>query len=619
LPLKYSFLTLTRNSPHPLIIFITFDKLQFLAHMNNIDKLIDQAFSTLKSTCGGVRNNYFGLVYLENEFGLLREKAIHQVAFGGNDYGVDGFHFDIEKKNLYIFQFDLSDSYSSFKTSLQLLIDHGFEAIFLNPSYDRNKNQILNQLRSCLIENRSVIKQIMVRFVFTGDPEEAERSAVLDKLREDLENKKYIIDKFFDGQQVSLIVEFRSFSGKVGSVTDRQKTYSYNIPLKQVFTVDGPASEKMYIGLIRLTDIYDIYNDMGRKFFERNIRFGLGSDEYVNRAILKTLKSIILEKKEKPGVFTFNHNGISLYSELLTETEKGIYQIVSPRLLNGAQTVTTLVGFIGENKDKPEFQKNREILNDIYILCKIITNAEQEFITSVTISNNRQNPVKPWQLHANDMIQLKLQDKFREDLKIAYERQENAFSDIDPEEEGIIDNRPVKLLKLAQTFLVSDGNLQRITNLSQVFEEDNIYKQVFSDSRLKADFRHILLCYKIQLRLPKLLEDIRDKGQNKYAFIPRARFLLWSLLCQAVLNDDELDTLTERFGCDMTMTADFTAHLSYLATSKCRLLISELVSSDKYRDKAAEDNYSFLKTNAAFSFCMNVAMEKWKWDHKKLK
>jgi hypothetical protein len=177
----------------------------------------------------------------------------------------------------------------------------------------------------------------------------------------------------------------------------------------------------------------------------------------------------------------------------------------------------------------------------------------------------------------------------------------------------------IKLLKLAQTFLVSDGNLQRVMNLSPVFEEDSVYKQVFSESRLKADFRHILLCYKIQFRLPRLLEDIRDKGQNKYAFIPKARFLLWSLLCQAVLNDSELDTLAERFGCDMTMSNDFTGHLSHLATSKCRLLISELVSSDKYRDKAAEDNYSFLRANAAFSFCMAVAAEKWKWEHKKLK
>jgi hypothetical protein len=59
------------------------------------DKMIDQAYSDLKGICGGVRNDYFGLLYLEWEFALPREKAINQVAFGGNDYGIDGFHFDL--------------------------------------------------------------------------------------------------------------------------------------------------------------------------------------------------------------------------------------------------------------------------------------------------------------------------------------------------------------------------------------------------------------------------------------------------------------------------------------------------------------------------------------------
>jgi hypothetical protein len=68
------------------------------------DQIIDQAFSDLKNQCGGVRNDYFGLVYLQREFEIDRGQAIPQVAFGGNDYGVDGFHFDRDRRNFYIFQ-----------------------------------------------------------------------------------------------------------------------------------------------------------------------------------------------------------------------------------------------------------------------------------------------------------------------------------------------------------------------------------------------------------------------------------------------------------------------------------------------------------------------------------
>lgn len=64
------------------------------------DKAIDQAYSDLKPTCGGLRDDYFGLCYLEQEFGLPRDEAVHQIAFGGNDYGLDGFHFDLNRRNL---------------------------------------------------------------------------------------------------------------------------------------------------------------------------------------------------------------------------------------------------------------------------------------------------------------------------------------------------------------------------------------------------------------------------------------------------------------------------------------------------------------------------------------
>jgi hypothetical protein len=52
----------------------------------------------------------------------------------------------------------------------------------------------------------------------------------------------------------------------------------------------------------------------------------------------------------------------------------------------------------------------------------------------------------------------------------------------------------------------------------EVFEDDRIYNQVFDQSRLKADSRKIVLCYKVQFRLRRLVYDIVDRGANKYAY-----------------------------------------------------------------------------------------------------
>ena len=38
--------------------------------------MLDQAYSDLKATCGGVRNDYFALVYLEREFQAERDDAV---------------------------------------------------------------------------------------------------------------------------------------------------------------------------------------------------------------------------------------------------------------------------------------------------------------------------------------------------------------------------------------------------------------------------------------------------------------------------------------------------------------------------------------------------------------
>ena len=154
--------------------------------------------------------------YLEREHSVPRERAAHQVG-GGDEFGIDAFHVDPERRNLYLIQYSGSASYQAFKPSLQALLESGMEAIFFSAGKVGSKNPFLRQLHSALNENRSVVDQVVFRFVFKGDPEEAEKSQILAKYREELENKKYLIDQFFGGRDVGLIVEFRSATGRVGS------------------------------------------------------------------------------------------------------------------------------------------------------------------------------------------------------------------------------------------------------------------------------------------------------------------------------------------------------------------------------------------------------------------
>jgi hypothetical protein len=584
------------------------------------DQKLAQAYTDLKSTCGGTKEDYFGLLYLEQEHKVTRDLAMNQVAFGGHDYGFDGFHFDEQRRNLYLYQFKYSASHAPFKTSLQRLIDHGIERIFAAPTKDDIKNQVLLQLRSCLLENKALVDQIFFRFVFTGDPEEAERSPVLNKLREDLENKKYYLDQFF-GRDVGFIVEFRSSNGRIGGYREPQPVAKFDIPLEGLLETAGPSDQRMYLGFVPLIDLYSMYTALGSRFFDSNIRYGLGDGEAVNRAVSAALRKIVIDKTQDASVFAFDHNGITLYAEQFNR-EGERCTLVAPRLLNGAQTVTTLAGFLDRNKDNPKVIEGKSILKAARVLCKIITKADQAFVTQVTINNNRQNPVEPWNLHANDLIQLELQEKFRSDLQIYYERQENAFDQLnaeDLEEYGIREHsRAIHMLKLAQTLLLTDGSISRLSEIRRVFEDEKVYNQVFRNARLKADSRHILLCYKVQFNLRRYADEIQQKGQNKYWFISRSRQLLWALLCQGILNHDKLEEIADRHGNSMAIAVEYKDTLMWLATARVRLLLAELMKDREYEDKVAAENLSFLRTDKAFEKCMALAYKKWRWVHKKL-
>ena len=372
---------------------------------------------------------------------------------------------------------------------------------------------------------------------------------------------------------------------------------------------------------MRLADLHQMHAALGSNFFDRNIRYGLGESEAVNRAISKALRQIVIDRSEDPSTFSFNHNGITLFAERV-ENVDGDWQLTQPRLLNGAQTVTTATAFRQANKDNPKLAEGQAPFEAIRVLCKVITAADHRFVTRVTINNNRQNPVEPWNLHANDMIQLELQDKFRSDLGIYYERQENAFDQLsaeDLDDYGIIeDSKAIQMLKLTQTFLLTDGLISRLSEMRRVFEDDKVYDQVFRTARLKADSRHIVLCYKVQLRLRKLAHEITQKGQNKYWFVQRARYLLWALLCQGLLNQDKLEKLSDAFGTSLSLPADYTDLLVILATTRVRLLLSDLMHDKDYVAKVQEENLSFLRTDRAFEKCMENAYSRWRWLHKKL-
>src|SRR5207244_1558572 len=103
----------------------------------------------------------------------------------------------------------------------------------------------------------------------------AEQSSVMDALRENLEAKKFLIDQFFEGKQVDLTFQFRSNeTKKIAAATHTRKTYKFAVAFKKSFSKQIPGGEELHVGILKLMDLHRIHQEMGPRFFERNIRSG---------------------------------------------------------------------------------------------------------------------------------------------------------------------------------------------------------------------------------------------------------------------------------------------------------------------------------------------------------
>lgn len=584
------------------------------------DHSIDQLYSEYRSIYGGVRNDYFAPLFLMQEHGIDLDRALMQTTFGGHDYGFDSFHFNRDNHNLYLYQFKWSEDAASFKESYRRMLDAGLGRIFVGYTQDQKQNQAMLQIKSCLLENKKIVEGVFIRFVFRGEPVDAENSTVLGKLQEDLEGKKYLIDEYF-GRSVNFVIDYRSSRGHVGGISAATKTHRYYIDLASPVQKAGPDGQVLHVASVKLFQLNSMFEEMGQRFLDRNIRSGLTGDEAPNRAITKALRDIVLDERLHPAVFLFNHNGVTLYAQDVQPSGER-FEITEPRILNGAQTVTTFNRFLKKYADHPKLVENRKRLEAIEVPCRILTHAADEFVISVTVNNNRQNPVKPWALRANDLIQLELEDKFRNDLHIFYERQENSFhnlSDEDLERMEIEQQKAIELRRLAVAFLISDGQIDRAARLPEVFEDDKLYALVFNPSRLNAHSGDILLCYKIQFRLRRVVQEIIERGFNKYSFAQRARNLIWALIYQGMRNDPSYASQRDKYGRVLSIEAGFSEWMHSVASARVRHLLSDLAANPTYKAKLEDGRLDFLRTKAAFDFCMERAHMRWKWVHLKLK
>jgi hypothetical protein len=546
---------------------------------------LDGLFASHKDQYGGCREDYFAFLHLTRKFKVEVSEIAHQVAFGGNDYGIDAYFIDGETRNLYLYQFKWSEDHGQFKGSMERLAKDGLARIFGNPNQDPKQNEVITYLKKDLKEHREAIDRVYLHFVFKGDVDAVEKNEGLSHRREDLENKSHLLTQFFGGRDVELQIDF--IADKPGH-KGPPASQTYAIHLHEAVTTKHDE-RTMHVGFVPLMELYRIYRALGQQFFDRNIRATLSPDKAPNKKLREALDRIVLKETEEPSVFVFRHNGVTLAAERV-EIANGNVTLQVPRLLNGAQTVSSVARFLEIHADNAllKLKKNKDRLEAISVLAKIVEGDPScDFVTQVTISNNQQNPVLSWALRAMDRRQVDLADAFREKLGIFYSRQEGAFaglSDDEKEELGIEDSRDIRIRPLAQTFLAVQGDVHNMGHLPDVFESQKLYEGTFRLQYLHVDLRGVVLAYKTGLMLGGAMARLTEFLPQKYqAAVPKARNMTWALLVQALLNDKKLDNYLADYGSNLAKGHVFRDILKQLISNRVAPILKDLLTSSAYQ------------------------------------
>ena len=405
------------------------------------------------------------------------------------------------------------------------------------------------------------------------------------------------------------------------SIPDKLKGYRQTISMANHVRTDGPDGQILHIGKVSLKELLQMYRALHIRVpgaqrprraqtvhrIEPSPGQGLPGS---GSGRLTRPRSVPVPPQRRHAD---SHGSCTAIDDHL--------ELVEPQLLNGAQTVTTLAASATRLKERGEYSKAVEArLAKLFVVGRVITNGDRDFVTSVTIASNRQNPIMPWHLRAHDDVQSRLQAWFRDHLGLYYQVQEGAFEGMTEEEleaQGVLDSdKCLDIKKLAQTFLAGDGAIDKMQQLKTVFEDDALYGKTFGIGRMNATPEDVVFCYKIDRRIAKMLRVLG--GTDKYAFVKGARSLIWALLCQAYLNDAKKDSYARLHGRDLIASQDFSDLVERYATTRVRPLLMWIANESPHVEDVKAERYGFLGSRKVFEGAMDIGRERWGWQHRRL-
>ena len=359
-----------------------------------INERIDQYDKNLpitikgKSNCRGEAFQLFAVKTIKNiaPNNIFKEDRIDKQ---GREYLIDFFFLNKDFSEIDIICAQTGNYSERILSDFKI----GFNKIFLEHTKLTNAN--LESKRKKIWKNKEAIEIINIFFCTINLSKELKD--YFEKLETELEsivNKDYPKTKInifpLDGSGL-MVYEKKLLSKAIGQ-------YDLNIKDNKGGLIqnrfDGEI-EKVNVALVEIRDLLKIYKEKGDLIFYLNIREDLGKNR-VNNGMLKDINNSRLD------YFWCLNNGLTIVCDKFNKKTTGsAYSILNPIIINGQQTLRTLNSCQNKIKD------------DHYILCKIITTSDINFIEKITETSNSQTHIEYRDLKSNHTLLIVMEELFK--------------------------------------------------------------------------------------------------------------------------------------------------------------------------------------------------------------
>ncbi|MFG1385432.1 AIPR family protein [Xanthobacter versatilis] len=396
--------------------------------------------------------------------GLLGESVDPlEVHLKGNEFGLDGVGILIQGEIVKNAR-DVSDKISTiknpsiefvfFQSKTSASFDYGdvskfFDAIdyFFDESLKGESPEIDDLIRAkSEIYDKSTGRRnpkISCYYISTGN---YEKPAKLEKLRSEF-RAKLEQSNIFDNKTIA--VEF------IGAA-DLQEWYRAATSAIEV-DIDFPKSvvmpnnknvEEAYIGYIdakNLLRLYTIKDDNGSVIGVNRLVFFDNIRDYDDKSKINvSIKDSVFA--DGGAEFVFRNNGITVVSKSIDRTGDK-FKLEDYQIVNGCQTSNIIYDLV-YGEEGPGSVPRTDLAETIQVPLRLIGSRDDEFVSSIIVGTNRQNPVRDEQFWALRPFMKSLEEYCRSldaEEAIYLERRDNQYRDSDVERTRIM--QPQILMK----------------------------------------------------------------------------------------------------------------------------------------------------------------------------